>query len=92
VQQYYNALANKDYKTAYDLQPASNKTDDLKTFQANIESYQQTNIKVGTPQISGTTGTVTVGMTVMGQSGWSKVWTFAQKDGKWYLISAKAGM
>ncbi|MHB0975765.1 MAG: hypothetical protein ACYC1U_01060 [Candidatus Aquicultorales bacterium] len=90
VQKYYDAIIAKDYKTAYEMQPAVDKAKyDAATFAQNQQGYGITQAKVGAVEESGDTAVVkaTTRLTAF-EGDWVKAWTFKKKDGKWIVDSA----
>ncbi|MCL6471400.1 MAG: hypothetical protein K6T91_01100 [Firmicutes bacterium] len=84
-EKYYSAWKNKDWQTAYDLQPLSKKNQsDVNSFAQSRESYGMQSYEVGKPQINENSGIVVVKMD-LGQNGiWSATWQFVKNDkGQW---------
>ncbi|MEW5706346.1 MAG: hypothetical protein AB1743_06055 [Actinomycetota bacterium] len=93
-EKYYVAWINKDWQTAFDMQPISKKSQsDVNKFAQERESYGMQSYKVNPPEIKGHIGTVKVTMD-LGQNGtWFTNWTFIKNDkGQWVVWDSKTGM
>ncbi len=92
-EKYYKAWLAKDWKTAYDLQPYTNKSQgDAASFGQQREGYGLVGYKVGTPSINGNVANVAVTMDLGANGSWVATWTFIKNDkGQWTVQSSKSG-
>jgi hypothetical protein len=93
VTAYYDAAVKGDWKTSYDLLPASNRA------QATEESFAQTqqgygikSYKVTGATEQGNKATVTVSMSTASYGDFSNQWTFEKVGGQWFVAGKKTMM
>jgi hypothetical protein len=93
VTQYYTAVVNKDWATAYKLLPDSVKSQqDEATWGETQAGYGIKSFKITSSKSDGTSAEVVVSIDTANYGTFSNAWTLSRDDGGWHAVTKKTMM
>ncbi len=90
VDTYYKNCENDDWEAAFEALPADKKTGNSpQALKDQVSSYGIESYEIISAETSGDTATIKVAQVTKSFGTFENTWTFAKKDGTWFVTSKK---
>jgi len=93
VSNYYQAILDKKWETAFKMQPAASQAGGTaKDFEQTQTGYGMKSFKVADSKVEGDTATVIVAQDLGANGTWTVTWTFVKNGADWVVKSRQVAM